>query len=197
MKIFLATNNDHKKEEFQKIFNEHTLLTPKDIGLDFECEETGKNYAENAYLKAKTLYDMVKAPVLADDSGLSVSALDGAPGLYSARYGSTADKKISDEDRCVLILDNLKDKKDRSAFYVCNLTFIAKEFSVFSVQETFEGLISKDMRGENGFGYDPIFFLPEYNKNVAELSSEIKNSISHRAKAAKRMKLILEDIYEN
>ena len=197
MELFLATENTHKRDELKEILKGHTILLPSEKGISFSCEETGTTYFENAYLKAKTLYDTVRRPVLADDSGLSVAALDGAPGIYSARYGSTEEGvKRTDRERNEYLLNTLKKQPgqpQKQAFFVACLVLICGDYRFFCVQETVEGEITHTPRGENGFGYDPVFYLPSYGKTTAELSPEEKNRISHRGKAGKKIKLILDD----
>lgn len=195
MKIFLASSNKHKQKEMQELLPDFEVLIPSDVGIKFDPEETGKSFYENSMIKAKALYDLVKEPVIADDSGICVDALGGAPGIYSSRYagpdfmqGRPDGKKISQDEQNRFLIQQTNDSKnpDRSCRYVCAMVlYYAKDRFIIS-QETFEGQLIDDISkqaGSGGFGYDPIVFLPEYGKTVAEISAEEKNKISHRGKA--------------
>ncbi len=203
----------------EELFPEHTVVIPKDEGIDFDPEETGTTFYENSIIKAKALYDIVGCPVLADDSGICVDALDGAPGIYSSRYagpdfmqGLPDGKKIPQEQQNRYLIEQLNKKiadggdfrpnqksglfpnGPRSARYVCAMVLYMGPGRIYVSQETMEGTIIEnvaDQRGENGFGYDPLFFLPQMGKTSAEISPEEKNEISHRGKAARIMKSIV------
>ena len=192
MKIYLASGNVNKKKEVQELLPSHKIVLPKDEGIEFDPEETGNTFFENAMIKAKALYDIVKAPVLADDSGLCVDFLNGAPGIHSARYGSPDGEHVSAEAGINKVLAELKGVKDRSARFACCMVFLLDENRFYSVQETCEGRITEASSGSGGFGYDPIFFVEKFGKTFAELTSEQKNSISHRGRALKAIiKLIV------
>ena len=191
MKIWFATNNSHKKTELSAILGT-PLLIPSEEGLIFDPEETGATFSENALLKAQELKRILKNNcdadlVIADDSGLCVDALDGRPGVLSARYGQTNGKKLESTQRNLLLLDELGDNPIRSAYFVCAMALVFDKDRFIIVQESLSGqLVTKDgIKGDGGFGYDPIFFLPEFNRTLAQLSEEEKNTISHRAKAGK------------
>jgi len=176
----------------QELLPSHKIVLPKDEGIEFDPEETGSTFFENAMIKAKALYDIVKAPVLADDSGLCVDFLNGAPGVHSARYGSIEGEHVSAEAGINKVLAELKGVKDRSARFACCMVFLLDEDRFYSVQETCEGRITGAPSGSGGFGYDPIFFVEKFGKTFAELTSEQKNSISHRGMALKAIiKLIV------
>lgn len=193
MTIFVATGNRHKAEEFSRIFSDHRIVLPADRGIIFDPDETGESFYENALLKAKALFDLVHEPVLADDSGLCVDALGGAPGIYSARFGSTNGTELSSGDRNCLLLSKLSGISDRKARFVCNLVLYFGSDRHVSVQETLEGeIVSDHGTGTEGFGYDPVLFLPEFGKTVAELDPARKDQVSHRGKAARKMKFLLE-----
>lgn len=196
MDILLATNNSHKKDEIQAILTQHKIITPKDINLSFNCNEDGKNYFENSYKKAATLYQQTKQIILADDSGLSVDALNGAPGIYSARYGEDkfGAKALTDDEKMDLLLEELREEKNRKAYFVSNIVLFINPYRFYSIQETLEGEIANCKKGTNGFGYDPIFFLPQIQKHLAQLTSEEKNRISHRGKAIAQIKQLLNKI---
>ena len=192
MKIYLASGNVNKKKEVQELLPSHKIVLPKDEGIEFDPEETGSSFFENAMIKAKALYDIVKAPVLADDSGICIDFLKGAPGVHSARYGSVEGEHVSAEAGINKVLAELKGVKDRSARFACCMVFLLDENRFYSVQETCEGHITGAPSGSGGFGYDPIFFVEKFGKTFAELTSEQKNSISHRGMALKAIiKLIV------
>ena len=176
----------------QELLPSHKIVLPKDEGIEFDPEETGSTFFENAMIKAKALYDIVKAPVLADDSGICIDFLKGAPGVHSARYGSVEGEHVSAEAGINKVLSELKGVKDRSARFACCMVFLLDEDRFYSVQETCEGHITGAPSGSGGFGYDPIFFVEKFGKTFAELTSEQKNSISHRGMALKAIiKLIV------
>ncbi len=191
MTIWLASGNAHKKKEIAAVFPEHTVKIPKDAGLDFDPDETGSTFSENAMIKAKALFDIVKEPVIADDSGICVEALDGRPGIYSARYGSEGGKKLTDAERNALLVKELGNNPNRKARFVCAMVLFINPDRFFIVQETLEGELVQSEKGSGGFGYDPILFIPEKGMTVAELSEEEKNQISHRGKAGKLIGEIL------
>lgn len=195
MDIYVATNNMHKVEELSAILKGCTLLLPGEAGIDFHHEETGDTYLDNALGKARALYRELGRPVLADDSGLSVPALGGEPGVYSARYGSAPGSpplETAERNRC--LLSRMEGITDRRAFFVCCMVLMLDEYRVFTVQETFSGTISAAPSGTGGFGYDPLFYLASRGKSVAELSEEEKNRISHRGRAGRRIASIIETL---
>lgn len=197
MTVLLATNNDHKRRELAQILTGHNISLPREIGIDFSFEESGTTFLENALGKARALYDLLPAAddfaIVADDSGLCVNALGGAPGIFSARYGSpdSGVTELPAAERNARLLGELGDATDREAHFVCCMVtlFSANRYAV--VQETFEGRIAREPSGGGGFGYDPIFFLPERGVTVAELPDNEKNLISHRGKAARGIAAIL------
>lgn len=210
MKIYLATGNLNKKREVQELFPEHTVVIPKDEGIAFDPEETGTTFYENSLIKAKALWDMVHCPVLADDSGICVDALDGAPGIYSSRYagpdfmkGKPDGTKISQDEQNNFIVQQTSDAikagyaGGRKAHYTCAMVLYMGSDRLFVCQETMEGEIIDDIsnaRGTGGFGYDPLFYLPEFGKTAAELTADEKNAISHRGKASRLLKKLAEDL---
>lgn len=193
--FLLATNNNHKKEELQKILTGINLITPDELNIDFDCEETGSTFTENSLQKAQTLYKLSGKPVIADDSGLCVNGLDGAPGIYTARYGSPENgPDLESSERNDFLLKNMKNLKgteERKAYFVCCMSAIIDDYTVYTVQESIEGSIAEETYGAGGFGYDPVFFLPGHGKTVAELTESEKNKISHRARAAQKIGLLL------
>lgn len=197
MTIWFATGNEHKRRELSAILAGHSVKIPSDAGIAFDPDETGDVFLENAFIKAHALFEMVHEPVVADDSGLCVDALGGRPGVYSARYGGVAGGKLTSSERNALLLKEIGGAGGavrKTARFVCAMALVLSEDRFFAVQETLEGEIIGEERGTNGFGYDPIFFLPERGLTVAELSEREKNSISHRAKAARAIGKMLETI---
>ena len=198
MEVIFATTNLNKVREIKEMLEgkDISVLSMKDINLDMEIEETGKSFAENAKIKAEAVSKATGKLAIADDSGLVVDAMDGAPGIYSSRFmGEDTDYKI----KCRAIMDNLKDTKEeeRSARFVCAMAIAepSKETKIF--EGIFEGRIAHEYKGENGFGYDPIFFVPELGKTSAEISPDEKNEISHRGKALRKVVKELEARNEN
>ena len=195
-KIIVATGNQNKMKEIREIIKRDDIefVSLKDEGLqDIEIVEDGKTFEENAVIKAKTIADITKNIVIADDSGLEVDYLDKAPGVYSARYmGEDTPYTIKNNH----IIELLKDAKgeERSARFVCVIACVMPDGETFTTRGTIEGRIGYEEKGENGFGYDPIFYLPESGCTTAELPPEQKNEISHRGRALKAMYKKLEDI---
>ena len=185
MHIYLASGNRHKQEEFAAILKDHRISIPSDAGIVFDPEETGKTFLENALLKARVLYESVKSPVIADDSGLCIDALGGEPGIYSARYGMKDGVQLEAQERNRLVLHRMEGVKNRSCRFVCCIVVMLDAHRFFTVQETCEGVIAISAHGEHGFGYDPIVYLPEIGKTVAELTAQEKNELSHRGKAGR------------
>lgn len=218
MKIYLATGNKNKKREMSQILFPHTVITPADEGIDFNPIENGKTFYENSIIKAKTLYEIVRCPVIADDSGICVDALNGIPGIYSARYGGPEfphgkpdGSKTPQELQNRFLIESLNDAVAsgitsdsfknglRSAHYTCAMVLYLGTDRIFVSQETMEGTIVErieDAAGTGGFGYDPIFFLPQYGKTAAQISSEEKNAISHRGKATRALVEMLKTLPE-
>jgi len=208
MTLWFASGNVNKQKELAAILNAPVLI-PADAGLEFDPEETGATFYENALLKARELYALLEQrrpplynrgdPVIADDSGLCVDALGGRPGIYSARYAgpSTAPPrhKLESHERNALLLAELGDNPVRTARFVCAMALMLSADRCFVAQETLEGEIVKSpqaARGTGGFGYDPILYIPGMGRTVAELTETEKNTISHRAKAGKIIAAIIE-----
>ncbi len=198
MKVLLATGNTHKKEEFKRIFKSHEILIPADIGIDFDVDEIGATFLENSLIKARALLQTVRdVPILADDSGLSIPAFGGAPGIYSARYGNaSAGSPLTSTERNECLLQDISHLKgeERYAFFVCCLTLMLDEHRFFTSQEILSGFITHSPCGTGGFGYDPIFYLPGRDCSVAELSEEDKDVLSHRGQAARRLQRIMDSL---
>jgi len=194
MEILVASFNNHKIDELRPLLPEHTLLSPAEAGIEpIQIDENGSDYFANALIKAKALYNTAGIPTLADDSGLSVLALDGAPGIHSSRYGSLdGSKKLDDKERNELLLNVMKDIDERRCAFYCCLVFLYGEDRYIAVQETCPGLLTREQAGRGGFGYDPLVFLPELGKTVAELSPWEKNRVSHRGRAGRAMASMLK-----
>jgi len=197
-RLIVATNNKHKAQEIKDMLVglEFEVLSLSDIGIDIDVEESGSTYAENALIKAMALRDLTDGWILADDSGLEIDALDRAPGIYSARYlGEDTPYMIKNS----MILDKLEDVDDRSARFVCSIALVFEDGSYWITVNKCEGSISDSIQGINGFGYDPIFIPQGYSQTFGVLPVEIKNSISHRAKALQAVvqyfKLLAEESY--
>ena len=191
--LLLATTNEHKLAEFRTIFRDlpFTLLSLRDIHIDMDVEETGTTFAENAILKAQAYAQAANMLALADDSGIEIDALGGAPGVYSARF---AGREASYEDRFRLIYERLQDvpPSERTARFRCAIALAEPSGYLRVVEGTIEGVIAESARGENGFGYDPIFLVPESGKTTAEMAPAEKNRISHRGRAAEEARRLLE-----
>jgi XTP/dITP diphosphohydrolase len=186
--FLLASNNAHKHQEFVRLFPGMRILMPRELGIEFDFEETGDTFLENAFGKAIALYHEAKRPVISDDSGLCVRALGGEPGILSSRYGSAAGGVVLDAPRRnAYLLDRMEGIQDRAAFFVCCLVLVLEESRFLAVQETVHGRIAEGPRGENGFGYDPLFIVPGHEKTIAELPDQVKDAISHRGLAARRI----------
>ena len=195
-KIIFATGNEGKMKEVRMILEDLGLpvLSLKDAGITADVEENGTTFEENAQIKAKAIMEMTGALVLADDSGLEVDALDKEPGIYSARYmGHDTSYHIKNQN----LIDRLEGKvgEERSARFVCAIAAAFPDGRVLTTRGTMEGQIGYEEKGENGFGYDPIFYLPEYQCYSAELSLEEKNKLSHRGKALRLMKERLHESF--
>ena len=188
MKLIIASNNERKIREIKKILEPlgFDVLSQKEANINIEVEEIGNTYEENAILKAEAIYNITKTAVLSDDSGLSIDYFDGAPGLYSARFKP----ELSSKDTNEYILNEMRNVKDeeRIAYFVCCICFINDNGEKIIVEEKCNGKIAYEAKGDNGFGYDPIFYLEEYGKTMAEISEEEKNKISHRGKALQMLR---------
>jgi XTP/dITP diphosphohydrolase len=207
MKLYLASGNSHKKQEIAALFPEHKIVIPRDEGIDFDPEETGNTFLANSMLKAEALWNLVHAPVLADDSGICVDILGGKPGIHSARYTGEPDvsaepeQKLTDKDRTHLLLAEAEKalqaytgpgEPPRTCRFVCAFVLYLNPYRFFTAQETLEGILAPDEAGSGGFGYDPVVFLPEQGKTVAELSEEEKNTLSHRGKAIAAIRRMMQ-----
>ena len=196
--LLIATNNAGKLIEFQELLKDTNieLITPAQIGLDLDVTEDGYTYAENATKKAVAFAEASGLISLADDSGLEVVALDGAPGLYSARYGSTDGVKLSDAERRKYLLSQLQSKpRPWTAQFHATVAIATPSGEIHLAEGICPGEIIPEERGTGGFGYDPIFLLTELGKTMAELSLDEKNRLSHRARAVMNAKNILNQLF--
>ncbi len=188
MKVVFASNNAHKVSEFKSCLADAGLdieiLTIKETGFTGEIIESADTFKGNAYIKAKTLSDHTGLIAIADDSGLSVDALNGAPGVYSARF---AGENATDSDNIRKLLSELKDKSDKTAKFVCTICVCRPDGEVLYVSGESKGEIIDELRGDGTFGYDPVFYYPPFDKTFAEMTSDEKNSISHRGKAIEEL----------
>ena len=186
MKVIAATKNKGKIREMQEILAplDIEIVSQQELGLDVDVEETGDTFVKNALIKARAVAMVCDYPILADDSGICVEALGGAPGVRSARY---AGDNATDEDRINKLLTEIGDNKNRRAKFVTSVAFIMPDGTEITAEGEVKGTITKEPKGENGFGYDPIFLSDELGKTFAESSDEEKNSISHRGRALKNL----------
>lgn len=188
IELVLASNNDHKHAEFSRLLRGTRVLLPRDVGVSFDYQENAQTFFDNARGKALALFRKTGRPVIADDSGLCVHALDGAPGILSNRYGAGPDGvSLETGKRNAFLLERLTGTTDRAAFFVCCLVLVNDEERFLAVQETVHGIITEEPRGRNGFGYDPLFLLPSLGRTLAELTEAEKDEVSHRGRAARRL----------
>ncbi len=185
MKVVLASKNKHKLVEISKITEKFgfDLVLQSELGVDIDVEETGTTFEENSFLKAEAVMKATGLPALADDSGIAVDALNGEPGIYSARYGF--DESLDDWGRLLLLLKNTEQVPDgqRQAQFVCVITMVTPEGQTIQARGEIHGELLRQPVGENGFGYDPIFYYPPLGMTTAEMSAEDKNRVSHRGNA--------------
>lgn len=196
-RLVVATHNQGKLREYRRLLDglPLELASLDDLGITDDVPETGATFAENAQIKARAYAGMTGLWTWADDSGLEVDALGGRPGIYSARYGGNG---LSDEDRIQALLRELAayPNAERTARFRCAVAIALPEGSLFTVEDAVEGRIVDEPRGAHGFGYDPVFYLPELGATMAELPPEIKNRISHRAKAALAAKRLIQQLLD-
>lgn len=188
-KIIFATGNEGKMKEIRLLLDDLgiEILSLKEAGIDLDIQEDGETFEENAVIKAKAVMNETGTLVLADDSGLEIDYLNGEPGVYSARYlGEDTSYRIKNQN----LIDRLEGvpEEKRTARFVCIIAAVFPDGKILTTKGTIEGIIGYEERGEGGFGYDPIFWLPEYGCSTAELSMEKKNELSHRGKALRAMK---------
>lgn len=191
--LVLATTNENKIKEFQEMVKDFPIeiRSVGDFGPTPECIEDGETFDDNAYKKALHTAKILGLPAIADDSGLEVEALGGAPGVYSARY---AGESATDEENCDKLLQELADSKNRKAAFKCVLSIAVPSGPALTYEGSCEGVILKEKRGESGFGYDPLFFYEPFNKTFAECNMEEKNKVSHRGKALAELRSEFDNV---
>jgi XTP/dITP diphosphohydrolase len=192
--LLLASNNDHKHAEFVRLLPGVRIVRPREIGVDFDFREDGAGFLDNALGKARALHALAGRPALGDDSGLCVAALGGGPGVRSSRFGSDGTRKLEAPERNALLLSRLAGAADRRAFFVCCLVLVLDAERFVAVQETVHGEIADAPRGANGFGYDPLFLLPDRGLTIAELPDAEKDLVSHRGRAARRLRAMMDGV---
>lgn len=194
MKLVIATSNKDKMTEIKEIMADLDLeiLSMAESGIDLEIEETGTTFEQNAIIKAEAIAKLCDCMVMADDSGLEIDYLNKQPGVYSARYLGHDTPYSVKNMKIIDMLENVELKK-RTARFVCSIAVAVPNGQTLVTTATFEGYIGYKPQGENGFGYDPIFYVPEYKMSSAEMDRALKNSISHRGKAIKEMKVLLRE----
>ena len=182
MKFVLATHNPGKIQEMQAILSQLgvEVVSPAELGVDVDVEETGDTFAENAMLKAKAICAAAGLPAIADDSGLCVDALNGGPGVYSARYGGEG---LDDAGRTALLLQNMRGQTTRAAHFACAIACAFPNGDTLTAEGRCDGAVAFAPMGQGGFGYDPVFLVPEKAKTFSQMTAEEKNEISHRGRA--------------
>lgn len=194
MELLIASNNKKKLKELKEILSDYfDVYSLSEKGIDSNPEETGTTFEENAEIKAVSAMKASGIPALADDSGLCVEALNGQPGVYSSRYAGEDGNDLRNNK---LLLKNMEGKENRKAKFVSSIVLVYPDGRKISANGECYGEILKNPRGENGFGYDPLFYLPEYDKTMAEIDAELKNKISHRANAIQKFLEELKESYK-
>lgn len=200
-KLIVASNNQHKIQEIKEILNDVDVevVSLKDEGIFIEVEEDGTTFKENAYKKAKEIYDYLKSKghynfiVMSDDSGITVDALNGEPGVYSARYAGEPSDSAKNNEK---LLSNLKDVpwEKRGASFVCHITLIDDKGISYDAEGIVRGIVTEGLKGKDGFGYDPLFYIEKYKKTFGEIPSDEKNKISHRSVALGKVRDIIKNM---
>ncbi|MEY8764124.1 MULTISPECIES: XTP/dITP diphosphatase [Clostridium] len=192
--LIVASNNPNKIREIKQILSQYPMriLSMGEIGVNIDVDEDGTTFMQNAYKKAKSVYDFLgrRFMVLADDSGLMVKGLDGDPGVHSARFAGEHGNDEKNNEKLLRLLKN-KNTDSRMAKFLCAMVLILETDKMIEVQGEIKGVICKEERGNNKFGYDPLFYVPEYGMTFGEMPAKLKNSISHRAKALEKLKIEL------
>ena len=196
-KLILSTGNKHKVDEIKDILKDLNIevLSKNELDIEeFDVVEDGRTLEENSIKKAKALAEKCEYMVIADDTGLFVNALNGEPGIYASRY---AGEEGNDLNNCLKLLDNLKGKEDRSAYFKTVIALITEDKRIYTLEGICKGSIVTERRGTGGFGYDPLFMPEDYDGTFSQLGIDIKNKVSHRAKALVQLKNVLKDILED
>ncbi|HEY8891271.1 MAG TPA: XTP/dITP diphosphatase [Clostridium sp.] len=195
-KIIVASNNEHKIKEIKEILSQFPfeILSLKEANINIDVDETGSTFMDNAEIKASEIYKIAdRNMVLADDSGLVVEVLSGAPGVFSARFAGEHGNTKANNDKLLYLLTGAKDDQ-RKAKFICAMVLIVDEDTMVKVQGEVEGIITAEFSGDEGFGYDPLFFVKEFNKTFAQMTPDEKNSVSHRGRALGKLKNELEKL---
>jgi XTP/dITP diphosphohydrolase len=195
-KLIVASNNEHKIKEIKQMLSQlpFEVLSLKEAYINIDVEETGSTFMDNAEIKAREIYKIANGDmVLADDSGLAVESLNGDPGVFSARFAGVHGDTKANNEKLLYLLDGAQENL-RKAKFICAMVLIVDEDKILKVQGEVEGVITAEFKGEEGFGYDPLFFVKEYNKTFAQMSAEDKNAISHRGRALDKLKNELEKL---
>ncbi|MBZ9636725.1 XTP/dITP diphosphatase [Clostridium sp. FP1] len=195
-KLIVASNNEHKIIEIKEMLSQFPfeVLSLKEAKINIDVEETGSTFMDNAEIKASEIFKIADGNmVLADDSGLSVESLNGEPGVFSARFAGVHGDTKANNEKLLYLLDGAKESQ-RKAKFICAMVLIVNEDKIVKVQGEVEGMITAEFREEEGFGYDPLFFVKEFNKTFAQISTKEKNSISHRGRALDKLKSELEKL---
>lgn len=195
-KIYLASGNEHKRKEFSRLLPEWNITLPKEEGIVFDVDENGSSFLDNAILKAKALFNIVHTPVLSDDSGLCVRALDWKPGIHTARYGEECGKILTSKEKYTLLLKNMEGIRDRYALFVSCVVLIISDYEIYTAECNTEGEIALSPSGENGFGYDPVFYSYDKKAIIATLPEGEKDEVSHRGRAVRKIKKFLDDLID-
>ncbi len=193
MDIIVATNNQGKVKEIKNILAPHNVMSQSEIGIDIDVEETGDTFLENAFLKARALKQYTDCAIIADDSGLMVDYLNGEPGVYSARYAGDNTTPMQGIEKLLKNLDGVP-FDGRSAHFVSVIALIMPDGTEYSFDGSCDGYITNILKGDNGFGYDPVFYYPPFDKTFAEMTDEEKNSISHRYVAISKLSEFLKTV---
>lgn len=196
MKIILSSSNKNKIKEIQSIIgSDYEIVLKSDIGYgDLDVEENGDTLKENAYLKAKALYELTNENIIADDTGLFVEALNGNPGVHTARYAGENATYDSNNEKLLEALKDYKNKEDRKAYFMTTICLITKDGKEYFVEGRLDGYIAFEKRGSNRFGYNQVFEVKGLNKTLAELTDEQRISVNHRRKALDNLKELLESV---
>ncbi|MBU3177223.1 XTP/dITP diphosphatase [Clostridium estertheticum] len=195
-KIIIASNNDHKIKEIKEILSEFDfeILSLKEANINIDVDETGSTFIDNAYIKASEIFKIADGNmVLADDSGLAVESLNGAPGVFSARFAGVHGETKANNKKLLYLLAGASEH-ERKAKFICAMVLIFNVDKIIKVQGEVDGVITSEFIGDEGFGYDPLFYVKEYNKTFAQMNAEVKNAISHRGRALNKLKIELKNL---
>lgn len=193
MDIIVATNNQGKVKEIKQILYPHNVMSQSEIGIDIDVEETGDTFEQNAFLKARALKNYTSCAIIADDSGLMVDYLNGEPGVYSARYAGDNTTPLQGIEKLLKNMEGVP-FENRSAHFVSVIALVLPDGSEYSFEGSCDGYITNILKGDNGFGFDPVFYYPPFDKTFAELSDEEKNSVSHRYVAINKLNNFLNSL---